>query len=86
MHMQHGAGTLHSTRDSYDLVKVRVWLSADHHYILSRFLVSRMLTVTKVGSSDAISISLDLKKLLIDMEREDVHRQEVCSRVVSYVR
>ncbi len=33
--------------------------------------------------SDAISISLDLKKLLIDMEREDVHRKEVSARANS---
>ncbi|KAJ6342028.1 hypothetical protein OIU78_010048, partial [Salix suchowensis] len=33
----------------YDFVKVRVWLgdNADHYYVLSRFLLSRMLTVTK---------------------------------------
>lgn len=35
----------------YDFVKVKVWLgeNADHYYVLSRFLLSRMLTVTKVG-------------------------------------
>uniref|UniRef100_A0A6N2KS45 2-phosphoglycerate kinase n=2 Tax=Salix viminalis TaxID=40686 RepID=A0A6N2KS45_SALVM len=34
----------------YDFVKVRVWLgdNADHYYVLSRFLLSRMLTVTKL--------------------------------------
>ena len=34
----------------YDFVKVKVWLgeNADHYYVLSRFLLSRMLTVTKV--------------------------------------
>nr|CAB3497360.1 unnamed protein product [Digitaria exilis] len=33
----------------YDFVKVKVWLgeNADHYYVLSRFLLSRMLTVTK---------------------------------------
>lgn len=31
----------------YDFVKVKVWLE-DHYYILSRFLVSRVLNVTKV--------------------------------------
>jgi hypothetical protein len=36
----------------YDFVKVKVWLgeNADHYYVLSRFLLSRMLTVTKVQS------------------------------------
>ncbi|PSR93330.1 Cyclin-F like [Actinidia chinensis var. chinensis] len=33
----------------YDFVKVKVWLgdNADHYYVLSRFLLSRMLTVIK---------------------------------------
>jgi hypothetical protein len=31
----------------YDFVKVKVWLE-DHYYVLSRFLVSRVLNVTKV--------------------------------------
>ncbi|PWA64380.1 PGK [Artemisia annua] len=37
----------------YDFVKVKVWLgdNADHYYVLSRFLLSRMLTVTKVSLS-----------------------------------
>lgn len=35
------------------LLKVKVWLgeNADHYYVLSRFLLSRMLTVTKVSNS-----------------------------------
>jgi len=34
----------------YDFIKVKVWLgdNADHYYVLSRFLLCRMLTVTKV--------------------------------------
>lgn len=32
----------------YDFVKVRVWLSDEHYYVLSRFLVSRVLTSIKV--------------------------------------
>lgn len=34
-------------------IKVKVWLgdNADHYYVLSRFLLSRMLTVTKVRAS-----------------------------------
>jgi hypothetical protein len=35
------------TSSKYDFVKVRVWL-ADHYYTFSRFLVSRVLTVTQV--------------------------------------
>jgi hypothetical protein len=38
------------TASKYDFVKIKVWLgeNADHYYVLSRFLVSRMLLVTKV--------------------------------------
>lgn len=34
----------------YDYVKVRCWLGdkLEHYYILSRFLLSRMLTVTRI--------------------------------------
>ncbi|PPS14534.1 hypothetical protein GOBAR_AA06045 [Gossypium barbadense] len=58
----------------YDFVKVRVWLgdNADHYYVLSRFLLSRMLTVTKIPNHVAIKIALELKKLLIDNSLLDV--------------
>lgn len=32
------------------LVQVRVWLGG-HHYILSRYLISRMLTMTRIPTS-----------------------------------
>jgi hypothetical protein len=59
----------------YDFVKVKVWLgdNADHYYVLSRFLVCRMLTVTKIPNHEAIKISLELKKLLIDNSLLDVY-------------
>ncbi|CAI9270488.1 unnamed protein product [Lactuca saligna] len=46
---------------------VKVWLgdNADHYYVLSRFLLSRMLTVTKIPNHVALKISLELKKLRI---------------------
>ncbi|KAG2628418.1 hypothetical protein PVAP13_3KG385581 [Panicum virgatum] len=52
----------------YDFVKVKVWLgqNADHYYVLSRFLLSRMLSVTKIPNHVAIKIALELKKLLVD--------------------
>ncbi|KAK6262143.1 hypothetical protein QUC31_007959 [Theobroma cacao] len=59
----------------YDFVKVKVWLgdNADHYYVLSRFLLSRMLTVTKIPNHVAIKIALELKKLLIDNSLLDVY-------------
>ncbi|XLU50371.1 hypothetical protein S245_045185, partial [Arachis hypogaea] len=58
----------------YNFVKVTVRLgdNADHYYVLSRFLLSRMLTVTKIPNHVAIKIALELKKLLIDNSLQDV--------------
>nr|KJB19664.1 hypothetical protein B456_003G113100 [Gossypium raimondii] len=63
----------------YDFVKVRVWLgdNADHYYVLSRFLLSRMLTVTKIPNHVAIKIALELKKLLIDNSLLDVSQSDL---------
>ena len=68
----------------YDFVKVRVWLSDDdsdtapaHHYVLSRFLVSRVLTVTKMRYHDAIRLALELKKQLVDQQRLDLPQHEM---------
>ncbi|KAK4351165.1 hypothetical protein RND71_030478 [Anisodus tanguticus] len=66
-----------STRNAsskYDFVKVKVWLgdNADHYYVLSRFLLSRMLTVTKIQNHVAIKIALELKKFLVDNSLLDV--------------
>jgi hypothetical protein len=39
----------------YDFIKVRVTLG-EHFYVLSRFLVSRMLTLCKIHHLDAVKI------------------------------
>ncbi|KAI3756915.1 hypothetical protein L6452_04447 [Arctium lappa] len=64
----------HSGSSRYDFVKVKVWLGddADHYYVLSRFLLSRMLTVTKIPNHVALKIALELKKLLVDNSLLDV--------------
>ncbi|GLT40265.1 hypothetical protein SLA2020_144140 [Shorea laevis] len=63
----------------YDFVKVKVWLgdNADHYYVLSRFLLSRMLTVTKIPNHIAIKIALELKKLLVDNSLLDVSQTDL---------
>lgn len=63
----------------YDFVKVKVWLgdNADHYYVFSRFLLSRMLTVTKIPNHVAIKIALELKKLLIDNSLLDVSQSDL---------
>jgi hypothetical protein len=55
-------------RKSYsksDLVKVKVYLE-DHFYILSRFQISRILTLIKVKEKDSIRMTLDVKKMLVE--------------------
>ena len=58
----------------YDFVKVRVWLKdrtadgSEHYYVLSRFLVSRMLAVTQMQYRDSIRLALELKKHLVDRQ------------------
>nr|GMD55566.1 2-phosphoglycerate kinase [Ipomoea batatas] len=63
----------------YDFVKVKVWLgeNANHYYVLSRFLLSRMLTVTKIPNHVAIKIALELKKLLVDNSLLDVSQSDL---------
>lgn len=55
-------------------MQVKVWLGPqqDHYYVLSRFLISRMLTVTKLPPLKAVKIALDLKKLLVDSARLEI--------------
>ena len=59
------------TASQADTAQVKVWLGSDqgHYYVLSRFLVSRMLTVTKLPALKAVKIALELKKALVDSER-----------------
>ncbi|KAI8055910.1 hypothetical protein BDF22DRAFT_315221 [Syncephalis plumigaleata] len=61
----------------YDFVKLRVHLSSQHYYVLSRFLVSRMLMATKVSVLHATRIALDLKKRLVDRGALDVSQLEL---------
>ena len=75
----------------YDFVKVRVWLkdgdssrdaadSREHYYVLSRFLVSRVLTVTQMTYRDSIRLALELKKHLVDRQASPTHStHEPCS-------
>eukprot|EP00775_Hariotina_reticulata_P011609 gene11609-11753_t len=54
----------------YDFFKVKVWLgeNMDHYYVLSRFLICRMLTVTKIPYIKAVKIALETKKYLAQLE------------------
>jgi tRNA uridine 5-carbamoylmethylation protein Kti12 len=60
----------------YDFVKVKVSLE-NHYYVLSRFIVSRILTAVNVNFTDSLKISLELKKRLVDLNRLDVTQAEL---------
>lgn len=51
-----------------------MWLGEDraHYYVLSRFLVSRSLTVTKIPHMKAVKIALELKKYCVDNDMLDI--------------
>ncbi|KAI4338776.1 hypothetical protein MLD38_023789 [Melastoma candidum] len=71
--------TSRNASSKYDYVKEKVWLgdNCDHYYVFSRFLLSRMLTVTKIPNHVAIKIALELKKLLIDNSLLDVSQSDL---------
>ncbi len=73
------------TSSKYDFVKVRVWL-ADHYYTFSRFLISRVLTVTQVSYADSLKISLSLKKSLVDQNRLDITQDAMEEALFSIMR
>lgn len=49
----------------------------DHYYTFSRFLISRVLSVTKVTYADSLKISLALKKEMVDAGRLDITQAEM---------
>lgn len=60
-------------------VQVKVWLQGGekaHYYVLSRFLVSRALTVTRIPHMKAVKIALELKKFCVDNDLLDI--SQVC--------
>jgi len=69
----------------YDFVKIKVLLG-EHHFIFSRFLVSRILTLIKIQQKDAIKITLNLKKYLVDenlLELEQSKLEEYLFKVMT---
>lgn len=66
-----------SSVSKYDFVKVLVYLSGEHYYVLSRFLISRMLTATQVNYYHAVRIALDLKKHLVDYNELELSQKKL---------
>ncbi|CAD8186784.1 unnamed protein product [Paramecium octaurelia] len=59
-----------------DLVKIKVRLD-EHFYIFSRFMISRMLTLSRIKKLDAIQIAKDIKKQLIDRNSLEINSNEL---------
>lgn len=66
-----------NSSSKYDFVKVRVHLSNEHYYVLSRFLLARMLTATRLDYGHALRIALDLKKRLVDKAELYVSQEQL---------
>ncbi|KAI9246267.1 hypothetical protein BDA99DRAFT_527261 [Phascolomyces articulosus] len=66
-----------NTSSKYDFVKVRVHLPNEHYYVLSRFLLSRMLTAARIDYGHALRIALDLKKRLVEKSQLDVSQKDL---------
>jgi 2-phosphoglycerate kinase len=60
----------------YDFIKTRIWIK-NHYYVLSRFVLSRILTTIRIPESAAVRISLDLKKQLVDGGHWDMQQSEL---------
>nr|CCC93120.1 unnamed protein product [Trypanosoma congolense IL3000] len=61
----------------YDRVKVKVYLSEEHFYTLSRFILSRVLASCKLPTTVAVCVSLAVKKLLVDREMLNISQAEL---------
>jgi hypothetical protein len=64
-----------------------VWLGEEkaHYYVLSRFLISRSLTVTKIPHLKAVKIALELKKFCVDNDMLDISQAWFLTAVDSHV-
>ena len=78
-------GYVKRASSKYDFVKVRVGLES-HYYILSRFIVSRILTVIQVKYQDSIKIALELKKTLVDLNLLNISQEELEKHLFTIIR
>lgn len=62
------------------MVKIKVRLD-EHFYIFSRFLISRMLTLSRIKKLDAIQIAKDIKKQLIDRNQLEINSNDLESLI-----
>lgn len=68
----------------YDAVKVYVWLpgASPHSYVLSRYLIARMLTVAKLPYTKSAKLAMMLKKQLVDQEQLNISQASGCEMLI----
>ncbi|KPA86657.1 hypothetical protein ABB37_00759 [Leptomonas pyrrhocoris] len=69
----------------YDVVKLKVHLSSAHYYILSRFLLSRMLMFCRIPEDAAVRISLAVKKHFVNGEQTSITQDELEAHLQSAI-
>lgn len=80
------------TSSLYDFVKIRVRLQgppgsgAEHSHVLSRFLLSRTLTASKVPYESAVKVALEVKKWLVDNDLLDIPQPRLEAAVFRFLR
>lgn len=77
---QSEADAVRAKAAKVDFVKVRVTIGT-HQHVLSRYLLCRLLIFTKIPSKDAITITVDLKKSLVEQNRLEVTQDELRERL-----
>jgi hypothetical protein len=61
----------------YDFVKIKVQLQEENYFILSRFLLSKMLLFCQVPPSVAVRVSLDVKKHFVDAGEHQISENQL---------
>lgn len=59
----------------YDAIKLKVYVSEEHYYILSRFRLTHVLSFCKLPCNVAVQIALDVKRHFVNLNRTSI-RQE----------
>lgn len=49
----------------YDFIKVKV-IIGEHHHVLSRYLINRLLILCQIDRNDSVKIARDLKKAFVE--------------------
>lgn len=72
-------------KNQYDQAKVKVSIG-EHYYVFSRFLMSRILTLVKIAEKDAVKITLDIKKELVEENKTSITQTELESVLFDKIR